>query len=1218
MTARRAGKKNCATPHANAAKQLKFQMPANDRPRRSGAEDDAPAEEEHRRPARAAPGARRRIVESDGDDGSDDGFDEDGAEEEEEEEDDDDEFPASSRRPKRGRADEDEDEEDAPLPTRRPKRGRADEDEDEDEAELPLPARKRGRADEDEPEEETAEEAAPEEEAAEEDAAPEEDAAEEEAAEEAAAPLQPTGKTPEEPEPEDSDDMAVDRAALLQPATKWPSDDDAPRRRQDSRNQSEEFEPVESSEDEDDEDESSSDGVARRRNPRRATRRSTRNSRRARSPSSSVERYPRRSRRQARPINVSGNSPNRGLARAPPRGNRYFAGAEDSNDSGYDRRDDRRGRVGGYAPSPPRRPPRRRRPPPPPMFDSDSSAARRGADQLSRRRSGAGLPQQKHEMDLSSSSDEEVRSAPKPLVKAFEGVAGLDHHLKALEEMVLLPLKEPGLFKSLGIKPPRGVLFHGPPGTGKTLVARQLAQACSAHIQKNRQPSEKSEDKKGGVAFFVRNGADCLSKYVGEAEKALGSLFDEARAKAPSIIFFDELDGLAPARAAGRGGSGELAQHSVVATLLALMDGLADRGDVVVIGATNRPDALDPALRRPGRFDRELAFEAPGEEQRRAILALHTKDWSVRSKPPLPLLRALAARTVGFCGADLRALCAEAALGAVRRARPDLYSNTSGERSAVIVSARDFELAARRAAPAALRRADAEGDACQLAALAPHREPLYKASVEDVLKLLRVRPVEKESEETGARAVMGAAVAARRAPRRALAAFAATATVVVSADEPRARDVVLAAAAQALKDRGAGVADAGYATLLRDSARTGLPLDACLAARAQDARRSAAPGGDAVLVVPAVDGWCTQAPDALHLAWTTLLAEVRRDQRLVVLATVDDGEAPRPRWLVSAETAVVKPISDEARRAFWAAGLLDVKAAFGAALEALSAPPPEKELVEEVSAPPVVVVPVKKNDEKARHCLRELRVFLRACLRELRNDRALAHLWRPVDPEEQPEYLSVVTEPLDLGVVRARVDAQHYKTLKAFLDDIAYVKTNASLLRRAFPGDARADDLSHAAHNAEDLCWSMAHAFTRKLGWDLVAACERLEKRSIRRDRRGAQAAVDAALAAEQAIPPTPVGAPPPIVEDSSPSPARAARKNEPDGVARAAQSFGAAVDGLLPKLSTLGGDGAALERSLDRLFDAVALVDGDCDDLLGVADAAAGRVRAATAGLAT
>ena len=270
--------------------------------------------------------------------------------------------------------------------------------------------------------------------------------------------------------------------------------------------------------------------------------------------------------------------------------------------------------------------------------------------------------------------------------------------------MVLLPLKEPNLFKSLGITPPRGVLFHGPPGTGKTLVARQLARACSAHLVKNRPHDDRAEAKRSGVAFFVRNGADCLSKYVGEAEKALGSLFDEAKAKAPSIIFFDELDGLAPARAAGRGGSGELAQHSVVATLLALMDGLADRGDVVVIGATNRPDALDPALRRPGRFDRELQFCAPDETQRRAILALHTESWAPSSKPTPQLLSALAARTAGFCGADLRALCTEAALAAVRRARPDLYENTPGSRTAVVVSARDFEAAARRRRRRQLRR----------------------------------------------------------------------------------------------------------------------------------------------------------------------------------------------------------------------------------------------------------------------------------------------------------------------------------------------------------------------------------------------------------------------------------------------------------------------------------------------------------------------------------
>ena len=358
--------------------------------------------------------------------------------------------------------------------------------------------------------------------------------------------------------------------------------------------------------------------------------------------------------------------------------------------------------------------------------------------------------------------------------------------------MVLLPLKEPNLFKSLGITPPRGVLFHGPPGTGKTLVARQLARACSAHLVKNRPHDDRAEAKRSGVAFFVRNGADCLSKYVGEAEKALGSLFDEAKAKAPSIIFFDELDGLAPARAAGRGGSGELAQHSVVATLLALMDGLADRGDVVVIGATNRPDALDPALRRPGRFDRELQFCAPDETQRRAILALHTESWAPSSKPTPQLLSALAARTAGFCGADLRALCTEAALAAVRRARPDLYENTPGSRTAVVVSARDFEAAARKAAPAALRRSDLDVDACAPQALAPHRAPLYQASVDEALRALGARPPPAAAEPTGASAAFAAAISARRAPRKALAPFAAPASLVLAAaDGARSRDVVL-------------------------------------------------------------------------------------------------------------------------------------------------------------------------------------------------------------------------------------------------------------------------------------------------------------------------------------------------------------------------------------------------------------------------------------------
>ncbi|ORX66040.1 AAA-domain-containing protein, partial [Linderina pennispora] len=184
---------------------------------------------------------------------------------------------------------------------------------------------------------------------------------------------------------------------------------------------------------------------------------------------------------------------------------------------------------------------------------------------------------------------------------SFEDVGGLEEHVRGLKEMVMLPLVYPDLCETLGIRAPRGVLFHGPPGTGKTLLARALASG-----------------KAGGppIAFFMRRGGDVLSKWVGEGERTLRKLFAQARAFQPSIIFFDELDGLAPVRSARQ----DQAHASIVTTLLALMDGIEDRGQVVVIGATNRPDAIDPALRRPGRFDREMLFRLPGLTARHRIL----------------------------------------------------------------------------------------------------------------------------------------------------------------------------------------------------------------------------------------------------------------------------------------------------------------------------------------------------------------------------------------------------------------------------------------------------------------------------------------------------------------------------------------------------------------------------------------------------------------------
>ncbi|KAF7822679.1 Tat-binding like 7 [Senna tora] len=234
--------------------------------------------------------------------------------------------------------------------------------------------------------------------------------------------------------------------------------------------------------------------------------------------------------------------------------------------------------------------------------------------------------------------------------QGWESVAGLKDVIRCMKEVVILPLLYPEFFDNLGLTPPRGVLLHGYPGTGKTLVVRALIGACARG------------DKR--IAYFARKGADCLGKYVGDAERQLRLLFQVAEKCQPSIIFFDEIDGLAPSRTRQQ----DQTHSSVVSTLLALLDGLKSRGSVVVIGATNRPDAVDPALRRPGRFDREIYFPLPSIEDRASILSLHTQNW------PKPitgsLLEWIAEKTPGFAGADLQALCTQAAINALKRNFP--------------------------------------------------------------------------------------------------------------------------------------------------------------------------------------------------------------------------------------------------------------------------------------------------------------------------------------------------------------------------------------------------------------------------------------------------------------------------------------------------------------------------------------------------------------------
>ncbi|UCG38961.1 MAG: AAA family ATPase [bacterium] len=229
---------------------------------------------------------------------------------------------------------------------------------------------------------------------------------------------------------------------------------------------------------------------------------------------------------------------------------------------------------------------------------------------------------------------------------SYEDIGGLDSELGLVREMIELPLKFPELFTELGIDPPKGVLLSGPPGTGKTLVARTISNEVRAH-------------------FIHVNGPEIIHKFYGESEAKLRQVFEEARRNAPSIIFLDEIDALAPRRAQVIGD----VEKRVVAQLLALMDGLVSRGEVVIIGATNMPELIDPALRRPGRFDREISIGAPGRSGRLQILKIHSRKMPLADDVDLDRLAEI---THGYVGADIAALCKEAGMAALRRIMPGI------------------------------------------------------------------------------------------------------------------------------------------------------------------------------------------------------------------------------------------------------------------------------------------------------------------------------------------------------------------------------------------------------------------------------------------------------------------------------------------------------------------------------------------------------------------
>jgi len=263
----------------------------------------------------------------------------------------------------------------------------------------------------------------------------------------------------------------------------------------------------------------------------------------------------------------------------------------------------------------------------------------------------------------------------------YEQVGGLRSEIKIMREIVELPLRHPELFSRLGIEPHSGILLYGPPGCGKTLLAKVLASESDANM-------------------FSINGPEIMNKYYGETEAKLRDIFKEAKENSPSIIFIDEIDAIAPKREEAYGD----VEKRVVAQLLALMDGLTDRGNVIVLGATNRPDSVDPALRRPGRFDREIEISVPNADGRLEVLQIHTRGMPIAEDVELKIL---ASELHGYTGADMKSLCREAAMKSIRRYLPEIDLETEKIPSKILQSMEikiiDFYDAMHEVVPTAMR-----------------------------------------------------------------------------------------------------------------------------------------------------------------------------------------------------------------------------------------------------------------------------------------------------------------------------------------------------------------------------------------------------------------------------------------------------------------------------------------------------------------------------------
>ena len=807
----------------------------------------------------------------------------------------------------------------------------------------------------------------------------------------------------------------------------------------------------------------------------------------------------------------------------------------------------------------------------------------------------------------------------------WEDIGGLDHHVRALKEMVFLPLVYPEVFEKFKIEPPKGVLFYGPPGTGKTLCARTLAASCGAAPESEPQrpvvnvqvpevaqqadacadtaanpgttdnvangaapnaevqpdgyivPTDDGQAANGSVvameitsndgtteapapvskpvadamqqapvleraasiieavresavktrgqvpedpnalkarrpkvAFFMRNGADCLSKWVGEAERQLRMTFEAAKRHQPSIIFFDEIDGLAPVRSSRQ----DQIHSSIVSTLLGLMDGLDGRGQIVVIGATNRVDAIDPALRRPGRFDRELIFTLPNAKARRRILEIQTKNW----KPAPPndkVLDAIAERTVGYCGADLRSLCTEAALRALRRRYPQIYESSDKlliDPNSVQVSTRHFLSAMVDIVPASHRSARTHAKP-----LAKRLHPILKEYFEECTALIRrvfpqgVPPEvsqnsasgrssvdemdevsdDSEDEETELNEVLGnSGREVYGLSKSSMLGRPAFRPSILVCGKPGLGQAQIAPALLHFLE-GCPVHAIDFPSLhMNNSART--PEEALVAAVREACR--AAP---AVLYLPHLHLWWQTAHESLRTTLLIALRDIPSDLPLLTFATAEEDLASLPPELADlfTETMTLEASKTNARVLMFAPLIEQAKTMPKKTTLALKRKRAERRR-ELPKAPPPPPKPVSKEEtirqtQEHDRYIRTLRMEMRGFVEQLLRDKKYKVFWDPVDPREAEDYYEIIKEPMDISKIAAQVDKGMYPTVLAMVRDFDLMVKNAIQYNPAHTEEGAA--ILRRAHGLVDL----VHAWADNLNPLLVETCNRIVAKRI-------------------------------------------------------------------------------------------------------------------------